>query len=915
VDNWENKKIMNIVCLDFETYYDNKYSLSKITTEEYVRSDEFEAIGVAVQVGDSEPVWFSGTMAQTKTFLDSFDLHENLVIAHNAVFDMFILSHHFGIYPKGIVDTLSMARAIHGTEVGGSLKTLATHYQLGEKGTEVINALGKHRIDFSAEELARYGEYCRNDVTLTVGLFYRLAQDFPRSELLLIDKTIRMFTEPKLELDVAALRTNLKEVQYKKEDLLSKMLITKDQLMSNPQLAEVLRSLGVEPPMKVSLANGKDTYAFSKTDEAFKALLEHENILVQHIVAARLGVKSTLEETRTQRFLEIATRGALPVPLKYYAAHTGRWGGEDKVNLHNLPRGATLKRAIMAPAGYVLVDADSSQIEARTLAWLAEQNDLVDAFENGEDVYKIMASSIYAKDQKDITKAERFLGKTTILGCGYGMGADKFKAQLKISGVDTELDECKRIIEVYRDTYEWVPALWRQANRALEAMMSDLTAPLGRTGALVVEGKKGIRLPNGLYLKYPNLRAWTKDGKSELVYDTKKGKTVIPNKIYGGKLIENCISEGTDVLTDRGWVPIEKVEITDKVHDGVEFVSHGGTVFKSIQSCVTIDGVYMTPNHEVLTDDGWKAASQNPQPYRPDLRHISSVESRAQRREEAKLAVSMPMRGALHKSGSLCYQGNQAWRDSKLRVHNQAINIQSEYHTRHEQTPSVCSMEVNARPMPTTFTPSMGKLWWSGYSRMRSMATRFCKFLGGYGANLHAGLRFRPQGQQWPLFIGELQLGFPQEQSYEQAEYRTQSGRSSPKQGNRNSAYNFVLSAGSWLAHRSTFSETKCKKSVYDIMNAGPRSRFVVMGDNGPFVVHNCCQALARIIIGEQLLNVAKKYRVVLTVHDAICALVPEEEKDTGREYIELCMRLRPQWALDLPLNCESGAAVRYGDC
>jgi DNA polymerase len=252
------------------------------------------------------------------------------------------------------------------------LKVLANYYGLGEKGTEVENALGLHRADFSPEQLARYGDYCKNDVALTWELFGQMSKGFPKVELRLIDLTVRMFTEPVLRLDTVLLDSYLEEVVKKKRFALAHY--DRDDLMSNPKFAELLVKLGVEPPMKVSPATGKDTFAFSKTDEAFKALLEHENPEVQALVAARLGTKSTIEETRTERFIGIAKRGALPVPLRYYAAHTGRWGGDDKLNLQNLPRGSVLKSCIEAPDGYQMIDSDSSQIEARTLAWLAEQN-------------------------------------------------------------------------------------------------------------------------------------------------------------------------------------------------------------------------------------------------------------------------------------------------------------------------------------------------------------------------------------------------------------------------------------------------------------------------------------------------------------------------------------------------------------
>jgi DNA polymerase len=562
---------VNIITLDFETYYSQTFSLSKMTTEEYIRSPEFEVIGVAVQLNDELPRWVSGTKKQIQYFLDSYDMHEAMVIAHNAVFDMAILNWHFGIKPKRIVDTLSMARAIHGTEVGGSLAKLAEHYNLGVKGTEVVNALGKTRIDFTADELTKYGEYCRNDVVLTYGLFQQLAKDFPLVEYKLIDLTIRMFTEPSLELDGELLEAHLKGVKNEKEILLDLVEADREDLMSNDKFAKLLKENGAVPPRKISPTTGKETWAFAKTDEAFKALLEHPNTLVQALVAARLGTKSTLEETRTERFIGVSRRGLLPIPLRYYAAHTGRWGGDDKVNLQNLPRQSTLKHAIVAPDEHMMIDSDSSQIEARTLAWLAEQNDLVDAFERGEDVYKIMASSIYGKDAKDVDKTERFMGKTTILGAGYGMGATKFRAQLKTQGVDLSEDETKRIIDVYRSTYERIPLLWRQAGLALEAILTDQSVPLGRNGVLFVDGRKGIRLPNGMYIKYPNLRKQrSAEGKDEFVYDTKKGKATIPNRIYGGKVIENVCQALARIAIGEQMLQInKKYKVVMTVHDAV----------------------------------------------------------------------------------------------------------------------------------------------------------------------------------------------------------------------------------------------------------------------------------------------------------------------------------------------------------
>ena len=437
--------------------------------------------------------------------------------------------------------------------------------------------------------------YCQNDVELTNDIFHKMmAAGFPKGELKLIDLTLNMFIDPVLRLDTKALGLHLEDTASQKQahlvsalkavgkqDLAVKHILGDDEtkaevrktLMSNNQFAEMLKGLGVEPPIKISMTTGKPTLALAKSDEPFKALLEHEDIRVQALCAARIGTKSTLEETRTQRFIDISQRGPFPVPLKYYAAHTGRWGGTDSVNLQNLPsRGPNagkLKKAILAPEGYVFIDADSAQIEARTLAWEAGQDDLVEAFANGKDVYKIMASAIYGKATEEIAANERFVGKTTILGAGYGMGAPKFKVQLKTFGVDIEAEESKRIIDTYRHTYPMIPLLWRESQEALRCMSRGMTMKLGKDGLLTVN-EKGILLPNGLHIYYNGLMEVIQDDKRQFVYTTRKG----PNKIYGGKVVENFTQAiARCIIGDQMLKIAKRYKVVLTVHDAIGIVA------------------------------------------------------------------------------------------------------------------------------------------------------------------------------------------------------------------------------------------------------------------------------------------------------------------------------------------------------
>jgi DNA polymerase len=584
---------MDLITIDFETYYDKDFSLSKITTEEYIRDPLFEVIGVAVKVNDGETEWASGTHQELKTWLQQFDWKNSMVLAHNAMFDGAILNWKFDIRPKVWLDTLCMGRALHGVEVSGSLAALSERYGLGVKGTEVVNALGIRRKDFSKEQLERYGDYCINDVVLTYMLFNTMLPKFPKSELKLIDITTRMFTEPVLELDTIMLGEHLQEIQEKKAVLLAESGVTTDDLMSNPKFAEALMNLGVTPPTKKSPLTGKEAFAFAKTDEGFLALQEHPDWRVQGLAAARLGMKSTLEETRTERFISIAERGALPVPIKYYAAHTGRFGGSDKINLQNLPsrgiNGGKLKKAIKAPEGYSIIDADSAQIEARVLAWLAGQEDLVEAFAKKEDVYKKMAASIYGKPEAEITKPERFVGKTTILGCGYGMGAAKFQATLKSSTPSTNIsiEEARRIIDIYRKTSPEITRLWTQAQRMLINLSQGNGASMGRTKVLeVVPKETGIKLPNGLLLRYDDLQAQQGEKGYEFTYKTRKGRI----KIYGGKVVENVCQAIARCIIGEQMVRIAKrYKVVLTVHDAVACVVPDAEVLEAqiyVEECM-----------------------------------------------------------------------------------------------------------------------------------------------------------------------------------------------------------------------------------------------------------------------------------------------------------------------------------------
>ena len=362
-----------------------------------------------------------------------------------------------------------------------------------------------------------------------------------------------------------------------------------------------------------------------------------------------------------------------------------------------------------------------------------------------------------------LTEAGPLVVHNCVLGLGYGMGAEKFRRTLEIGqgGINVVIDinEAERIVRLYRQKNWKIVQFWQKCGNALKDMLYGGSNELHPK---VKYGPKGIRLPNGFYIQYPALREtangfmYISDARTyqkalkDRVLTGAPADDIAWTRVYGGKVTENCIAAGTEVLTNRGWVPIENVQSADMVHDGVEFVRHGGTVFKSVQPCIELDGVWMTPDHEVLTNAGWKEASQVQRPYRPNLRDVAGAEPGAQRWEESD-------------------KGGQTWRVTE--------------------------------PRP-----------------------------------------------------------------------------------------------------------------VFDILNAGPRQRFVVRGDNGPFIVHNCVQALAAIVIREQMVEAGKYFKVAFQVHDEIIICVPEVEAEAAQAKLEEIMSTPPKWAPDLPVACESGVANNYGD-
>ena len=557
---------MKLFTIDFETYYDSQYSLSRMTTEEYVMDDRFEIIMVGVKIDDQPPYVFSSrTLQGYQDHLLDIGLEQGAMLCQNTMFDALIIQHHLGIVPAMLLDTMCMAQALlKPTMRSISLDSLTKKLPVGiRKGTAVHDMKGRNLDSLSPHEYKTYAEYCKTDCEAEYRVFKHLMKmGFPREELKIIDMTLRMYIEPVLKLSAPILEGVITEARQHKAELMAKLPpeVTRANMMSNPQFADLLRKLGIEPPMKVSPTTGKPTYAFAKNDPEWKELQEEfaDDEIVSSIIAARMGVKSTIAETRASRLLSIANQtGLLRVPLRYYGAHTGRYGGMEKINCQNFTRinpakgPNQLRYAVRAPKGHVVYAVDLSQIEVRVTAWLAKAEALVKVFREKRDPYCEFGTRLY---NRTITKAdpkERFIAKTCILGLGYGMGHAKLRAQFRGFGTKATKEECQFYVNTYRDTYPQIPALWRLCDEHVMTIANGGQRKLGP--CMVTEG--GILLPNNMTISYPNMRYVESKKYTGWSYDfAGMGRTM-----WGGKMVENVVQALSRIIIAESMIKIDEL--------------------------------------------------------------------------------------------------------------------------------------------------------------------------------------------------------------------------------------------------------------------------------------------------------------------------------------------------------------------
>lgn len=1313
------------VVIDFETYYDKEYSLSKITMEKYIRCDKFECIGVAVKIGNNPTHFYKGeTGIGIIRHIVTTTYPNSPVAMQNGAFDAGILAFRYGIHPNFMVDTMVMAKLSGFDRVAGGTSLAKMSAQLEKmgifsqvKGNEVHNMLGVHASDMTPQQWQAYGDYCKLDVDLTHALYIYMISKVPTSELIMSDITTKMWTKPMFDIDVPLLEQYAVRLETEREQMLSRIsgdlgFDSTDELLKNlrssKKFVALLESLGVEVPMKWSEKQEKMIPAVSKTDTEFLSLLDHDNELVRSLVETKLGTMSSMEQTRTATFLDIASRGLMPLPLRYSGTHTHRFSGMDSLNVQNLAKRTkdpVLRRSMRAMDGHIVLASDSGQIEclagdglvltnnglkqivnisiddllwdgveyvshngvifkgvkdvitysgitatpehivfttdgrkitldeaaaeraeilvgeragqpvravgyteqtytlrrddtlmgemylrcgktsvlARCETWqkqelqsvqqsqvlaytekasqsttnsvqlfgralqskqvfqpylqrcgeqvrklravcelclgqfpygrlswvgdrpseyerslrtkqypisykraectntksqyngrvygranerkqickglytklsqrlgvrpssfgidgrtdstkipkkkqangflsgyyvfqnrffqkvqqwasknksfvqgseqrfterdnlitgtipvydivnagvrnrfcyngmivsncrinalMSNQQDLTQLFLDGRDPYVDMATAIFNKSYDEIIheakvvgskegKKMRNLGKEAVLACGFGMSANTFRYRMELTGNLEAAEMADEIVQAYRNKNNMLVAFWRECQQVLDVLYAGGSMWFGGVnndlffadGSSEFYGKKipSIRLPNGAYIFYQNLRKEAgDDGKVNYVYDQFKGRNWLPKRIWGSSLVENlCIAEDTLVLTDSGWKKIQDITTKDKVHDGIEFVTHGGLVFKSVKDCVKIDGVYMTKDHEVLTDDGWKtaevhlSAGATSQLSRFDFSEVwqaDCYQGDPFGRKEVALGLPMRVWECCEQASDRCEKDRKkGWNASLWLQHIRSCFKQTKF-TRLHTAPNLLDMAEYESSLSKSKPQGLEKLWWQGYNSVRTMV-RLSNILSRYVTKLSTGFGFRPQRQQSWVLQGELPLGYTAGKLQQQTQQCTYTGWQRATDGSgvlralQSQPHNGTLSVITGSNNAPTSGEAECKKAVYDILNCGSRNRFVVKGETAPFVVHNC-QALAFVILKWQAVEMAKQgVPINLNVHDEWVSVVPRQQAPQMAVIMYKAMKSVPDYIPQGLLDCELDIGHCYGE-
>lgn len=611
----------HVLTLDFETYYDDEYSLRRMTPAEYILDPRFEPHLIACKADDGPhhvvdaddfPAW-----------LAQYPPEDTTTITFNALFDNAILAWQYGYVPHTMLDAMAMARALLAHKlVKFNLAALSDYFGLPVKGGTIHQVKGMRKAQIKADQhlWMEYGDYSMRDNMNCESIFAKLYGSMPWSERRLMDLVLRCCVQPRFVVDTKLLDDHIKDVRAEKDALLvAAGNVDKTLIMSTNKFKDALEALGVDIEYKTT-ATGNEVPAFAKSDEFMERLLNDADPDVVALAAARIGLKSTLEETRSATLMRIGnlpwhtlpdgnprlySGGTMPIPLRYGGAHTHRLSGDWKMNMQNMPtvRGSKgkskLRLSLKAPPGHSVVTCDLGQIEARLVAWICGATALIEEFAKKLDPYNKLAGAIFGRpvNRKLVGTVDEimgFIGKTGILGLGYGCGKPNFHNMVirsaRTQGVDISAIYTEAIgfkgVDAYRRRYHQIPTAWGKLQRIVQMQWSDPivgATPIrfgpGKGCVEISYGK--IMLPSGLPMEYddPQRRQTFKDGITRDEYVYRYGK--FTHRMYGPKMLENIVQALARIIVMNAALRIRDLGKSRPCPDAYRFVhqAHDELVF------------------------------------------------------------------------------------------------------------------------------------------------------------------------------------------------------------------------------------------------------------------------------------------------------------------------------------------------
>ena len=557
--------------IDFETYYGVGYSLRTIPTIPYIMDERFDVHGMAVfdlETGLND--WIGA--GDVRQFLKDASFSKRAVIAHNAPFDLGIVRYRYGMLPGAAVCTMQMAFRVLGNRLGNfDLDTVADYLRVGSKIKGVLGSTkGKHWDDLTPDEQAKMIEYSIQDVSLCYRIFAVMKPQMTRDAFEDLDWHIRVGLDAPFAADTELLEQAIDEEEQRIAEMVAELGVEMRAVRSAAKFADLLRSIGVEPPMKWSAKQGKNIPAVSKTDREFRRIqMEHPDERVRKLCTLRLELASNSARTKLMRMKELArvTGGEMPVLVNYCGAlQTGRPSGRDRINQLNMARKSTVRKAVIAKPGEVLVGADLSGAELRACRWLCQDPLSIEVLSSGGDLYKTFWAESFGVPLDEVTDDLRFYAKVASLSLQYSTGAEKLRNTIWAWSGETISEElAQELVEKFRyETHKPVADYWSYLQKTVIPTLAhasdDLNIPLRGLSAVRIT-KHGLVMPDGFVIKYPYLRQETNDesGYTEWVFDKKGGR--MQGRIYGGAMLENLsqalvnviISEKMRRLRRMGW--------------------------------------------------------------------------------------------------------------------------------------------------------------------------------------------------------------------------------------------------------------------------------------------------------------------------------------------------------------------------